>query len=275
MIKQKFLEKAHEKHGYKYKYIDLPEKVICTDYIKLEIDNIIYKQRISKHLEGKCPEKNTPKKTIEQFIEESKNIWGDRFDYSDTVYNGSLKKIKLYDKHNNIFIEQIASLHLQGHESKDITNYQFIEKSKLVSDYMYMYDKCNYINKTTKVILICEEHGDFEVKPFDHLNYGIVCKKCKFTIFGKYIKKFLYNNKISYYSQYKFDDFKLPFDFFIPSIRTCIEFYSDNNTLIKTNDKIKENYCEDNYINLIRIRYDQIDEIPKILKDNLSLVLKK
>ena len=35
--------------------------------------------------------------------------------------------------------------------------------------------------------------------------------------------------------------------------------------LEKINDKIKNDYCEDNYISLIRIRYDQIDDIYRII----------
>jgi hypothetical protein len=39
---------------------------------------------------------------------------------------------------------------------------------------------------------------------------------------------------------------------------------------LKINDKIKNDYCEINYINLIRIRYDQYDNIYSILWQNLK-----
>jgi hypothetical protein len=45
---------------------------------------------------------------------------------------------------------------------------------------------------------------------------------------------------------------------YIPSIRTCIDFNND--------DISKLDYCEDNYIELICINYDQVDNINKILK---------
>ena len=38
---------------------------------------------------------------------------------------------------------------------------------------------------------------------------------------------------------------------------------------LKTNDKIKNYYCEDNYINLIRIKYDEVDKIERILKGTI------
>ena len=39
---------------------------------------------------------------------------------------------------------------------------------------------------------------------------------------------------------------------------------------LKINDKIKNDYCEINYINLIRIRYDRYDNIYSILWQNLK-----
>jgi hypothetical protein len=66
-------------------------------------------------------------------------------------------------------------------------------------------------------------------------------------------------------------------------MRTCIEFDGEQHfhpvshfggimayEKLKINDKIKNDYCEDNYINLIRIRWDQIDEISQILQRNLK-----
>ena len=283
MNKYKFLEKARNIHGYKYGYIDIPEKLNYRDYIKLEIDNIIYRQRVNKHLEGKCPEKNTQKKTTEQFIKESKLIWGDRFDYSGSVYSGALKKIKIFDRYLGIFISQLPTLHLSGHECKNITNDVFIDTSKLVSDYKYSYDKCEYINKTSKVTLMCPDHGEFSVLPFNHLSYGEVCKKCKETTFNKNIKKFLNCNNISFYQEHRFIDCNFPFDFYLPKCRTTIEFYgiqhyepithfggSESYNRLKVNDKIKSDYCEDNYIELIRIRYDQLDRVFDILKESLK-----
>jgi hypothetical protein len=269
MTKQKFLDRARDQHGYKYKYIDLSDKITLKDYINIEHDSIIYTQRVNKHLLGKCPEKNTPKKTTQDFINESKLVWGDRFDYTYTVYDGALNRVKLYDKYNNQFIEQIAVLHLSGSEVKSMNESDFIEKSKIISDFRYDYTKTNYINKTTKVLINCPTHGDFEVLPFNHINYGEVCKKCLFTKFIKKVKKFCSENDISVNIQHKFDDFNIPFDFYIYPLRIIIDFTYDDLDQVKLNDKIKNDYCEDNYINLIRIRYDQLDNINKILYEYL------
>ena len=269
MTSELILEKARSVHGYKYKYINLLNRITLKDYITVEIDGNLFTQRVNKHLMGKCPEKMTPLKTNDIFISESISVWGDRFDYTKTKYISALKKVKLFDKKNNMFIEQIASLHLQGHECKNIDNDIFIEKSKLVCDFKYNYDECVYVNKTTKVKIKCLEHGIFEVKPFNHLSYGVVCKECLFTSFNRDVKKFLNKNIISYYQQHKFESFDAPFDFYIPSSRLCIEFIEICESL-KVNDKIKNDYCEENFIDLIRIRYNQIDRIYDILNESLK-----
>ena len=89
MIRNKFIEKARNIHGYKYNYIDIPDKITHKDYIEIEYNGTTYKQRVSKHLMGKCCEKNNDKKTTDEFISESKKVWGDRFDYNGFEYNGS------------------------------------------------------------------------------------------------------------------------------------------------------------------------------------------
>jgi hypothetical protein len=48
-------------------------------------------QKVVKHLIGRCPEKNTPIKTTKEFILESKEIWGSKYDYSLVVYKRCIR----------------------------------------------------------------------------------------------------------------------------------------------------------------------------------------
>jgi hypothetical protein len=51
-----------------------------------------------------------PIKTTDEFIRESKEIWGNKYDYSLVLYKGALDKVKIiYD--GEIF-EQVAVSHL-------------------------------------------------------------------------------------------------------------------------------------------------------------------
>lgn len=346
MTKQEFLDRAHDTHGYKYEYLNLKDKILSNDDVDILYNNILYKQKVVKHiLLGRCPEKNTPLKTTEEFLKEAKNKWGDKYDYSLTNYTGALLKIKI--KYEGIIFEQIANSHLnyapelnmnqeyfiykakkiwkdefdyslveyknckekvkiifnktnevfeQSPESHLIclpeglnkvnSTKKFIIESNIIHDNKFSYDKTNYINTKTKVIITCPIHGDFNQIPNSHLR-GYGCSLCSESKGEKKINKFLTENNILFERQKKFEDCKnifcLPFDFYIPSLRICIEFdgiqhykpldfFGGQEAFEKTkiNDNIKNDYCEDNYINLIRIRYDKIEDIEYILKKSLS-----
>ena len=60
---------------------------------------------------------------------------------------------------------------------KAITKDEFIEKSKILHNNKYDYSKVNYVNRNTKVIIICPIHGEFEQAPREHLK-GRGCCKC-------------------------------------------------------------------------------------------------
>lgn len=56
----------------------------------------------------------TPCKTTQQFVTESKNVHGDKYDYSQTIYEHSLRKLTIICKKHGAF-NQTASHHLLGH----------------------------------------------------------------------------------------------------------------------------------------------------------------
>ncbi len=75
MTKQEFLEKAKEKHGDKYEYPILNDKITYEDYVYMLYNNRTYCQKVCKHLMGRCPEKYTERKTTEEFIKEARVVW--------------------------------------------------------------------------------------------------------------------------------------------------------------------------------------------------------
>jgi len=351
MTKQEFLERARLTHGYKYMYPNLSDKVLSNDEIDILYNGEIYKQKVVKHiLLGRCPEKNTPIKTTDQFISECVEFWGDKYDYSLVDYKGALKKVKII--YDGIIFEQVAVSHIRGMAPEDNMNQdyfikrakdkwgdkydyslvkytngktkvkiiyngdvyeqrpekhlicapenikyavrktteQFIKEANIIHDNKFNYDKTLYIKNQIKVIITCPIHGDFEQRPLSHLQ-GNGCNSCNESRGEREISKFLNKYNITYSRQHKFPGcknmYQLPFDFYIPSMRTCIEhdgeqhfsplpFFGGQDALdkLKINDKIKSDYCEEEYINLIRIRYDQFDDIYRILWDNLGTHIK-
>ena len=95
MTRLEFLEKARNIHGYKYKYPSLEDKITLKDKIEIILEEDLFTQTVSKHLMGKCPEKKIIKRTTQDFIQEAKDVWGDKYDYSLVEYNGSVTEVKI------------------------------------------------------------------------------------------------------------------------------------------------------------------------------------
>jgi very-short-patch-repair endonuclease len=257
--------------------------------VKIIYNGKIYRQKPCQHLMGMKCERDIIRNS-EDFIRKAIDRYGNKYDYSLVEYKGIDKKVKII--YNNEVFEQKAGAHLyaKGLVEKRInkkTTSIFINESNSVHDFLYDYSKVDYINNHTKVIIICKKHGEFLQTPGSHLQ-GSGCPFCMESSGEKEISKFLRKNNINFIREHRFSEcrgkkHKLPFDFYIPMMRTCIEFdgkqhfqpmdffggkksYDD----LKINDKIKSEYCEDNYIDLIRIRYDQIENIHQILWENLK-----
>jgi len=150
----------------------------------------------------------------------------------------------------------------------------FIEKSKNIHcTKKYNYSLVKYKNNKTKVKIICPLHGKFEQYPDNHLS-GKGCSKCNKSRGELKIGMILKKNNIKHFIQYKFENCKykkpLFFDFYLPDHNICIEydgtqhfvksFYDDekeNLQVRKLRDSIKTNYCINNNIRLLRIKYSE------------------
>jgi very-short-patch-repair endonuclease len=93
------------------------------------------------------------------------------------------------------------------------------------------------------------------------------------VLYEKYIMlKYLDNKKIRYHREYKFDDCKninlLKFDFYLPDYNLCIEYdgrqHFESMDIFggdiefekrKKNDKIKNDFCKDSKIRMLRVSY--------------------
>lgn len=121
------------------------------------------------------------------FINQAKEIHGDEYNYSKTIYAKSNKKIIITCKKHGDFLQSPHS-HLKGHgcpscgeerriNSVAITFKNFIKKSNLVHNNKYNYDKVVYNVIKDKAIITCPIHGDFVQKVESHMN-GVGCPKC-------------------------------------------------------------------------------------------------
>lgn len=59
-----------------------------------------------------------------------------------------------------------------------LTTAEFINKANLLHDNLYTYNNTIYVNSHTKVAVTCTKHGDFYLKPNNHLSGKQGCPKC-------------------------------------------------------------------------------------------------
>ena len=130
-----------------------------------------------------------PKKlTLNEFINRSQKIFGDRYDYSSVEYINNSTKVKIYDKELSEYFFMTPANHLKGQDNpsrkteKLRTRFsmgkdEFIKKAKGVHGDKYDYSKVEYTNNRTKICIICPKHGEFYQTPDKHL-IGEGCPKC-------------------------------------------------------------------------------------------------
>jgi hypothetical protein len=119
----------------------------------------------------------------ESFIQKANKVHNFKYDYSLVEYVDSSTKVKIICPKHGVF-EQTPSKHLIGqkcrkcaYDNKKLNVQDFIEKSNKIHNFKYDYSLVQYVNNSTKVKIICPEHGIFEQKPNSHLN-GRGCAKC-------------------------------------------------------------------------------------------------
>ena len=82
---------------------------------------------------------------------------------------------------------------------KRLTNQQFIDKANQVHSGKFNYSKVKYVNKKTKIIIICPKHGEFIKRADSHLYDNQGCTKCskskKISGLKKYRKEMSNNTK--------------------------------------------------------------------------------
>ena len=149
-----------------------------------------------------CPKCAADKKRKSQddFIRQANTVHNGFFDYSKVNYKNSHSKVVITCPLHGDF-EQSPIKHINGqgcptcakkhirhnvtqctekHTNKTKTTEQFIEECKTVWGNKYDYCKVNYINASTKVCIVCPEHGEFWIKPRSFVNkaHPRGCSKC-------------------------------------------------------------------------------------------------
>lgn len=147
------------------------------------------------------------------------------------------------------------------------------EGYKLVSE--------EYKNVDGKLLIKCPKGHVFETSFYSFKNNSVRCYCERESKGEKAIREYFINNSIEFVSQKRFEDCRniktLPFDFYLKQYNLCIEYdgeqhFDEKHSYSKEsfrqtqiNDEIKNNYCEQKGITLVRIPYWEFKNIDNIL----------
>lgn len=121
------------------------------------------------------------------FVKKAKAKHGDKYDYTQVVYQTAKKKVALICGEHGAFL-QTPSDHLNGcgcpscaivnrKLSQLISVDTFISRAKALLGDRYDYSQVQYEGLRRKVTIVCPDHGSFAMTPGTHLK-GRHCPKC-------------------------------------------------------------------------------------------------
>lgn len=294
---EEFIKKAKAIHGDKYDYSKVTYTGSKNDVcIICPIHGEFY-QTPSVHLSGggckACAYSKKGRKCLSTnaFIEKAQKVHGNKYDYSKVEYvNNRTKVCIICPKHGEFWQEPRA--HLQGcgcikcgYKNREsgrpkYTNDDFIALARDVHKDKYDYDKVIYNGSTIPVTITCPIHGDFLQQPVIHLR-GCGCPYCghKETLSSGVSKgeseiiNILNKHKIKYNTQFPIESSVnitgwMYVDFYIPSLNVIIEYngkqhyekikiWEKNFERQQNRDEELRQYCIDNNIKLIEIKYNE------------------
>lgn len=291
--KDEYFNRCKKKHNDYYDY-SLSEYIGTSKKIKIICpEHGIFEQRADNHMNGqRCIYCSNKKWSTSKFIKLSNEIHNKKYDYSLSEYKNAHTKIKIICSTHGIF-EQIPWNHLNKagcpYCSENRTNLEiFKSKSNWKHNNFYNYSLITeYISSETKVEIICPKHGIFEQSLRNH-QHGQGCPICTESKGEKIIRLLFELNRINFiqYKKFKSDKYKttFEFDFYLQDHNILIEYDGiqhfesveyfggeDSLTKCQIRDGIKNKYCKENDIKLIRIRYDEIDNIDSIFRNDFQI----
>ncbi len=279
-------------------YTTSENKILVEDGIGIKYEIIA-----NDLLRGISPSINSAVDRNEAFKIKAQLIHGDKYGYSDSIYNGKDNQITIFcNTCNDSFVTK-PEIHFQGkgcpscglQKVRDKNQKIVTERALTVeADVILKHngrvscDKLEYKGNKVKSLFGCnvnEEHGYWLATPNDILR-GFGCPICSASKGENKISETLDSLGINYNRQKTFDGCKferlLKFDFYLPDYNLCIEYdgqqhfkaielFGGEEEFLKTKnrDKIKNKFCLDNNIKLIRIPYTEKDSIEEILKINI------
>ncbi|AWU98070.1 hypothetical protein [Azospirillum ramasamyi] len=199
---RQFEAKARAVHGDRYDYSGVVYAG-CQDNVVIRCnEHGDFHQTPNMHLRGdgcrRCGRRKTQKvneakskRAAASFVNKARLVHGDKYDYSQAVYRRSTEHVLIGCPRHGAF-NQTPNMHLHGNgcprcgqERRDAfqtataekAGREFADKARCVHGDRYDYSLVSYTDNTTKVTIVCREHGPFIQSPNPHL-MGRGCPDC-------------------------------------------------------------------------------------------------
>jgi len=277
-----FLNKVKEIHNNKFDYSLVTEYKTSRTHV-----NVICKEHGSfsitphHHINRKqgCPE--CKKLGLNGFLIKANKVHDNKYDYSKVIYTNNKAKVDVICPKHGVFNQRVTDHIFGGHGCPECTyetirksTEEFINQSILIHNNKYNYSNVGeFKTNKDKVKIICPKHGVFKQKVLCHTQ-GQGCPICKETSGEQQIRSFLEKQYINFVAQHKFNDCRnikqLSFDFYLPNHNVCIEYQGKQHYIPinffggekafkgqQKRDKIKREYCLNNNISLLEIKYNE------------------
>lgn len=126
--------------------------------------------------------------TTQEFIEKATAVHGDRYDYSASSYKNYLTPVSITCREHGEFAQK-PNNHLNGagcpvcandvvSKKLSMTQDDFISKARERFGDAFSYERVQYVNTRTPVIITCKKHGDFKTTPNAFLSGHTGCSAC-------------------------------------------------------------------------------------------------
>ncbi|MDQ0972421.1 putative nucleic-acid-binding Zn-ribbon protein [Neobacillus niacini] len=300
---EQYVKEVFEQVGYEYTVVSIyinersPITLVhhkCGKSITLQAGSFLRGTRCKKCSLKEMGEKQ--RKTHEDFIKEVCELVGDEYTVIGT-YQTNKSEIEIIhnicgetwfptpnnflrgSRCDNCFGKHLKTIDEFKREVFEIVGNEYTvlgEYDRALGNIEMIHNECGYV---------------WSPRPNDFLSSEARCPVCSRlgdSKGAKRVRKFLESNNLDYKAEYRLENCRnilpLPFDFQITvnNKMVLIEYdgeqhfkntFGDEKAFKETQfrDQIKNNYCKENNIQLIRIKYTQYEQIQQILEKELGI----
>jgi hypothetical protein len=240
---------------------------------------------------------DTLQRQQDAFLRKARLVHGNRYEYGPGVSEDGRCWVTVVCAKHGPFLLRRAK-HLRGHGCRQCSHARLSQERRLsvweLIDRIaaaqglgrYDYNLRGYVNLHSRLAVRCHKHGWFVQMASAHIK-GHGCAKCCSSRGERRIRRVLRQLGHDFVEQARFPECRdrrpLPFDFYLPHIRTLIEYdgkqhyrkselWGGHHQLERTqrHDAIRNQFATEHGYRLLRIPYWQFDQIEEILRRDLT-----